>query len=155
VGDIDVTYADFGAINDPHSMLSALRGFDWPLARSNPRIALLTGRWDRPYRDLSFIGCIERQSFDGVIVAGGPVRMVCCELVRSGWPVERVMPAKSFDLWEPWRNRRLRDLIRRIDASANTAMLVALQNEHEMLADRFRTFFHGGALVRDRVNGDR
>ncbi|MFM8856061.1 MAG: Mur ligase family protein, partial [Actinomycetota bacterium] len=73
VGDIEVTYADFGAINDPHSMLSALRGFDWPLARSIPRIALLTGRWDRPYRDLSFIGCIDRESFDGVIVAGGPV----------------------------------------------------------------------------------
>jgi poly-gamma-glutamate synthase PgsB/CapB len=154
VGDIDVTYADFGAINDPHSMLSALRGFDWPLARSNPRIALLTGRWDRPYRDLSFIGCIERQSFDGVIVAGGPVRMVCGELVRSGWPVERIMTSKNSDVWEPWRNRRLEDLIRRIDASASAAMLVALQNEHEVLADRFRSFFHQGALVRDRVNGD-
>jgi len=154
VGEIDVTYADFGAINDPHSMLSALRGFDWPLVRSAPRIALLTGRWDRPYRDLSFVGCVEQETFDGVIVAGGPVRMVCDELVRSGWPIERVVASRAFDLWEPWRNRRLQDLIRRIDASTSTALLVALQNEHEMVADRFRSFFHAGALIRDRVNGD-
>jgi poly-gamma-glutamate synthase PgsB/CapB len=155
VGDIDVTYADFGAINDPHSMVSALRGFEWPLGRSSPRIALLTGRWDRPYRDLSFIGSIERRSFDGVIVSGGPVRMVCGQLVRSGWPADRVMPSSSLDLWEPRRNQRLQALIRRIDSTASTAMLVALQNEHEMLADRFRSYFHAGALVRDRVNRDR
>jgi hypothetical protein len=64
------------------------------------------------------------------------------------------MTSKNSDVWEPWRNRRLEDLIRRIDASASAAMLVALQNEHEVLADRFRSFFHQGALVRDRVNGD-
>jgi poly-gamma-glutamate synthase PgsB/CapB len=84
VGDIDVTDADFDAINDPHSMSSALRGFDWPPARSSPRLALLTGRWVRPYRDLSFIESIERQPFDGVpalrrersrwlVLAGGTV----------------------------------------------------------------------------------
>ncbi len=154
VGDIAVTYADFGAINDPQSMLSALQGFDWPLARSSPRIALLIGRWDRPYRDLSFIGGIDRETFDGVIVSGGPVRMVRDQLVRSGWPIDRVVPSSAIDLWEPWRNRRLRNLIRSIDASTSTAMLVALQNEHEFLADRFRTFFHQGKLIRDRVNGD-
>lgn len=155
VGDIDVTYADLGAINDPQSLLSAIGSFDWPLPRSAPRIALLTGRWDRPYRDLSFVGCLDRETFDGVIVSGGPVRMVCDELVSSGWPRDRVISSRAVDRWEQQRSRRFQNLVRLIDASANQAMLVALENEHEILADGFRSFFHRGALVRDRVDGDR
>lgn len=150
IGDVEITYADFGAINDPLSMLSALDKFDWPLPRDVPRIALVTGRWDRPYRDLSFIGCLESSSFDGLIVSGGPVRMMCRELVKAGWPADRVVPSKWSLRGASGRQRRLVELIRRIDPSAERAMLVALENEHDVVADEVRHFFHEGSLVRDR-----
>ncbi len=146
LGALAATYADLGAINDPASLGDALEVFAWPPPEV-PRIALAVGRWDRPLRSLSFVGCLRRDVFDGVVLAGGPVRRVRRELLRDGWPPERIVVATPADRFLSIWCRRTARLVRRIDASAAEVLVVALQNEHEPLADRIRSTFRQGVLV--------
>lgn len=151
MGGLDVAYVDFGATNDPASVLSALDAFVWPLPRSVPRIALVTGRWDRPYRDLSFVGILDRDRFDALVLTGGPVHMMRRELLRRGWPAERVAISTGADRRTRVRTHRVTRLVRSIDPTARQAMLIGLENEHDPIADRHRSFFHLGLLVEDRA----
>jgi poly-gamma-glutamate synthase PgsB/CapB len=147
LGSLTATYADLGAVNDPASLGEALEAFAWPPPEV-PRIALAVGRWDRPLRSLAFVGCLRRDRFDGVVLTGGPVRQVRRELLRDGWPAERIVVATPFDrVASIWRHRTAR-LVQRIDASAAEVLVVALQNEHEPLADRVRSTFRQGIALR-------
>lgn len=146
LGSLTATYADLGAINDPASLGDALEAFAWPPPEV-PRVALAIGRWDRPLRSLAFVGCLRRDRFDGVVLTGGPVRRVRRELLRDGWPAERIVVASPFDRFASIWQRRTARLVRRIDASAAEVLVVALQNEHEPLADCVRSTFRRGIAV--------
>ena len=147
VGDIEVTYLDLGAINDPASLLEAIDHLQWPFGRGVPRIGLLNGRWDRPQRALEFAGLLEPGTFDGLIVTGGPVYPIRRELVRRGWEAGQVLTAVRFK----WSRREWGGQVRRLATGrfpgSRRAVLVSLENEHEALADHVREYFHAGQRI--------
>lgn len=147
IGNLDALYTDLGAINDPSSLMSAIESFPWPVERDVPRIGLVTGRWDRPLRDLSFVGCLDRDRFDGLILTGGPVYRMRRELVANGWPPERIVVAAHLNRWRRVRDRRVVGLTSRIAPEAKRIMFVGLENEHDPLADRVRSYFGAGEAV--------
>lgn len=153
IGDLDVVYTDLGAINDPSSLMSAIESFPWPVPREVPRIGLVTGRWDRPLRDLSFVGCLSRERFDGLVLTGGPVFRMRRELVASGWPPERVVVAARLNRSRRVRDRRIVRLASRIAPDASRIMFVGLENEHDPLADRVRAYFGAGEAVHSHSTG--
>lgn len=146
VGDLDCAYTDLGAINDPQSLAEALDAFPWP-GRGVVRIGLVVGRWDRPLRSLSFLGCLRPELFDGLVLVGGPDRRVRRDLVEDGWDPHRVLTAvHRVTAPAAWR-RRLTQLARRVDPGAQQVLVVGLENEHDQIADRGREWFHGGERV--------
>lgn len=147
LGGMDATYADLGAINDPESLKSALESFDWPSRPDTPRVAIVSGRWDRPLRALEFSGFLGPEAFDGMLIAGGPVHPIKRSLVEGGWEAERVLIASRLDGVVPIWRRQLERLVRRIDPDASEVMVVSLENEHDALAETARAFFRNGQRV--------
>jgi poly-gamma-glutamate synthase PgsB/CapB len=144
---LEATYADLGAINDPESLQGALDSFEWPTAPGVPRIALLSGRWDRPLRALEFAGFLDPGMFDGLILAGGPVRDVRSTLIEGGWLPDRVVVAPRLnEVVQVWKGC-VHALARRIDPEADQVMIISLENEHDALAESARRFFHHGTQL--------
>lgn len=148
MGPLMVTYTDFGAINDPESLIAALQTFDWPTPAEVPKIALVTGRWDRPLRGLSFAGCLQPGIFDALLVGGGPVYAIRDSLIAQGWPPSRVATAVHFSWYPSVWLRRFQRLVNQCRPGATEVMLVSVENEHDAMAERGRAFFHGGELIR-------
>lgn len=147
IGGLDVVYTDLGAINDPVSLVAAVETFPWPVPRSVPRIGLVTGRWDRPLRDLSFVGCLDRAHFDGLILVGGPVHRMRNDLIGAGWSADRVTVPSLFERSTSAFARRLIRLATTVDPGTDRIVLIGLENEHEAIADRIRTHFRRGERV--------
>ena len=146
VGDLEGTYVDLGAINDPDSLLAALRTFPWP-PEDVVRIGLVVGRWDRPLRSLSFLGCLRPRFFDGLVLGGGPDRRVRRDLIDHGWDPGRIATAAHLARSQTVWNRRIQDLTQRIRPAAERVLIVSIENEHDGIADRGREFFHGGERI--------
>jgi poly-gamma-glutamate synthase PgsB/CapB len=146
LGDLQATYVDLGAINDPDSLLAALRVFPWP-PEDVVRIGLVVGRWDRPLRSLTFLGCLRPRFFDGLVLGGGPDRRVRRDLIEHGWEHRRIATAAHLAGSQAVWNRRILRLTRRIRPDARRVLVVSLENEHDGIADRGREFFHGGERV--------
>jgi poly-gamma-glutamate synthase PgsB/CapB len=141
---LELTYADLGAINDPGSLLEALDAFDWPLPRDVPRVALVTSRWDRPLRALSFVGPLARMPFDAFIVTGHPRAAVRRALIAHGRPPQRVVTGGRIGRSPDGAARTLHRLAPTQSTEASRLMVVALQNLHDPVADGWRAFFRGG-----------
>lgn len=155
LGRLEVVYTDLGAINDPVSLAAVLDTVAWPVPWSVSRIGLVTGRWDRPLRDLSFVGCLERRHFDGLVLVGGPVHRMRDELLANGWPPDRIaipsIPERSIGAFAS----RLTRLVAAIDPTADRVLLVGVENEHQGIADRVRTRFRSGERILVDVGGGR
>ena len=149
LGPLEVWWADLGAINDPESLGQALDSLALPTPTGSPRIAMLFGRWDRPFRALEFAGYLTPDRFDGAIIAGGPVRPVRRTLVEAGWEEDRLIVAPATAVLGSWTHE-LRGLTTRIAPEAKGVGLVSLENEHDGLADRVRAFFQEG----ERIDGE-
>lgn len=150
---LDATWSDLGAVNDPESLGQALDGLDLPVAAGAPRIGMVFGRWDRPLRALEFAGFLLPGRFDGVMVAGGPVRPVREALVAAGWDRDRVVVSPTAAALGPSWEQELAALVERVAPGARQVALVSLENEHDGLADRVRDFFHGGSRLDGGFNG--
>lgn len=144
VNDLEATWFDLGAINDPESLAEALDQLREGRLPDGPRIACVFGRWDRPFRALEFAGFLRPDDFDGLMLAGGPVHQMRKVLIDGGWTPARVVIAPPVSGPGPIWVHELDSLARVIDPTAGEIVLISLQNEHDGLADRVRAFFQSG-----------
>ena len=149
IGPWEATYLDLGAINEPDSLMGALDRITWPVPEGTPRIGLVVGRWDRPFRAVQFAGALSPRDFDAILLAGGPVYSIRAALVDAGWARERIEIASPLLGWSSLARRRLATLARTVDPEAHRMMILALENEHDPIADRVRGFFRGGRQASD------
>lgn len=137
---VPVRYCNLGSVNDANNVLPAVRRLLGPKHPDVPRVALLSGRSDRPLRALLFAGLITRSDFDAVVVSGGPEAMVVSALEDSGWPGERIVRLGTFAYSRRLGVRAIVALARRVDTKAASFDLVALENIHVLFASSLHRY---------------
>lgn len=136
-----VRLCNLGSINDANNVLPAVHRILGPKAPNTPRIALLSGRSDRPLRAMLFAGLLPTSDFDGVIVTGGPEVMVTSALESSGWPRKHVLRLGALAYSRRLAVRAIVGFVRRSYPSAGGFEIVALENIHVPFAASLRRYF--------------
>lgn len=136
-----VRYCNLGSINDANNVLPAVRRLIGHKVEGVPRVALLSGRSDRPLRAMLFAGLLPWKDFDGVIVTGGPEAMVVQALESSGWPGERILRLGSLSYSRSWAFRAISRFVQHLDPTSTQYELVALENIHVPFAASVRRSF--------------
>lgn len=130
MGGLDMTFWNFGSINDANNVLPAVVRAAGEHRPGTPRLALLSGRYDRPLRALVFAGLVPPSLFDGVVITSGPEVMVRQELLRSGWTSQQVLSLGLSAYSQRMAAARIVQLVREIENSARGFELIALENIH-------------------------
>lgn len=146
---MDVRYCNLGSINDANNVLPAIHRILGRKTEGVPRLALLSGRSDRPLRAVLFAGLLPLDDFDGVIVTGGPEAMVVQGLEDSGWPADRIMRLGSLAYSRGLTSRAIVRLVHRLDPTSTQYELVALENIHVPFAASLRRSFLRSSSQRD------
>lgn len=139
-----VRYCNLGSINDANNVLPAVHRLLGSKVRGVPRVAVLSGRSDRPLRAMLFAGLLSPQDFDAAVVTGGPEKMVVEGLVDSGWPIDRVLPLGTLAYSRRLASRAIVRLVHRLDRNAAHFELVALENIHVPFASSLHRHFVTG-----------
>lgn len=139
-----VRYCNLGSINDANNVLPAVHRLLGSKVRGVPRVAVLSGRSDRPLRAMLFAGLLSPQDFDAAVVTGGPEKMVVEGLVDSGWPIDRVLPLGTLAYSRRLASRAIVRLVHRLDLNAAHFELVALENIHVPFASSLHRHFVTG-----------
>ena len=136
-----VRLCNLGSINDANNVLPALHRLLGPKDVNRPRLALLSGRSDRPLRALLFSGLLPVSDFDAVVVTGGPEAMVVSGLESSGWPPGRVLRLGAVAYSRRLSARLIVRFVRRLHPDAHGFDLVALENVHVPFTSSLRRSF--------------
>lgn len=139
-----VRYCNLGSINDANNVLPAVHRLLGSKVRGVPRVAVLSGRSDRPLRAMLFAGLLSPQDFDAAVVTGGPEKMVVEGLVDSGWAIDRVLPLGTLAYSRRLASRAIVRLVHRLDRNAAHFELVALENIHVPFASSLHRHFVTG-----------
>lgn len=142
-GGMPVTYCNLGSINDADNVIPAVDRLLGNRQTGVPRIALLSGRSDRPLRALLFAGLISPSMFDAVAISGGPETMVRSELLSSGWSKEQVLTLGLRAYSVRLVAKRLKRLAQVASPRCERYELVALENVHVPLAVSLHRVFEG------------
>jgi len=144
IAGITVNYCNLGSINDADNVIPAIERMMGARRPGVPRIAVLSGRSDRPLRALLFAGLLSPTMFDGVAISGGPETMVRNELIASGWSPSHIARFGWRAYFARGVSNRLERLIRMIDRDARECELVALENVHVPVARSLHRLFEVG-----------
>lgn len=136
-----VRWCNLGSINDANNVLPAVDRLLGPRSPDRPRVALLSGRSDRPLRALLFSGLLPPTDFDAVIVTGGPEAMVVSGLESSGWATPRILRLGALAYSRRLSTRLIVRFVKRLYPRANAFELVALENIHVPFTSSLRRTF--------------
>ena len=142
------TYRDIGSVNDTDSLTPALEGATVQMPPGSFVFGMLVTRWDRPLRAIQFAASVTPDDVDGIIIVGEPDVLVRFVARRSGWPHDRIVRISTWGFGQPPLFRLLAKRAERITGGRPTSIgIIAMENNHQYVADLVREKFLGGHVI--------
>jgi len=135
---------DLGAINDPQSAATALNACHDRVIPDAPVCAVLTGRSDRPLRDLEFAALLQPGVVDLVFLRGGPVVQTRKILLDHGWDPRRIATLRFYERGSRRFAQRLRRQLGSLSIPLDRVTVILLENIHDPVIDSIRSEGLGG-----------
>ena len=142
------TYRDIGSVNDTDSLTPALEGAKAQMPSDAFVFGMLVTRWDRPLRAMQFAASVTPDDVDGIVIVGEPDVLVRFVARRSGWPHDHIVRVSTWGFGQPPLFRLLARRAERICGTTPSEIgIIAMENNHQYVADLVREKFLGGHAI--------
>lgn len=142
------TYRDIGSINDTDSLTPALDGAKAQMPAGAFVFGMLVTRWGRPLRAMQFAASVTPDDVDGLIIVGEPDVLVRYVARRGGWSNDRIVRISTLGIGQrPLYDRLIRTATRIAGQRPHDIGIIAMENNHQYVADLVREKFYGSAVI--------